>query len=171
MAELQKLKRYEIAGAILNFALACILHLVYDWSGKQFYTALFSSVDESVTEHIKIFAVPYIFWAFIEIFCIDISFKQLATAKITGLYVLAISIPLLFYTYTGILGKNYLFADIMCGVLAIIAAYSISYRLAVRCPFLKKYFGFAVLMFALYVIFTVYSTMIALGRAVEQIKI
>ena len=52
--------RFEVFGAIFVSCAAVILHFLYEWSGKEFWVTLFSAVNESVWEHLKIFSIPYV---------------------------------------------------------------------------------------------------------------
>ena len=154
----KRLFKLEIAGAVFNALAASVLHFLYEWSGKELFTALFSAVNESVWEHLKIFSIPYVVWGFVEVFCAGIPFRRLAPAKVFGLYAMITAIPVFFYTYTGILGKNIAIVDIISGFAITALAYYISYQLAAEAPFLEKYFTAAAVMFGIYCVMTAFFT-------------
>ena len=54
---------FEVSGAVFVSIAAVVLHFLYEWSGGEIWTTLFSAVNESVWEHLKIFSLPYVFWA------------------------------------------------------------------------------------------------------------
>lgn len=141
---------FEIFGFIFNSAAAVVLHFLYEWSGKELFTALFSAVNESVWEHMKIFSLPYVVWGFAEVFCAGVPFKRLAVSKVCGLYVMIITIPVFFYTYTGIIGKNILIVDILSGFVITALSYRVSYRLVSGAPYINRYFTAAMILFAVY---------------------
>ena len=148
--EKKKLKRYETAGFIFTSIAATILHFLYDWSGQELFTALFSAINESVWEHIKIFTLPYAVWGFVEVFCTDIPFKKIASAKVFGLYSLALMMPVFYYTYTGVIGKSITIVDILSGYVITALAYVISYRLITNTPYIERYFHLCAILFLLY---------------------
>ncbi len=150
--------RYEMSGFFFTSAAAAILHFLYEWSGKELLTALFSAVNESVWEHLKIFSLPYVVWGFVEIFCAGVPFKRLAASKVIGLYFMIITIPVFFYTYTGIFGKNVAAVDIISGFAITALSFVVSYRLTTAAPYIERYFTKAMLLFALYCTMTAFFT-------------
>ena len=154
----KKLLHFEAAGFVFNVLAAAALHFIYELSGNALYAAIFCSVNESVWEHMKIFSIPYVVWGFVEVFCSGVSFKRLAVAKVCGLCVITALIPVLFYTYTGILGRNIAVLDIICGVAAAALAYFASFRTAASAPCPGRWFAAASLVFALYCAATVFFT-------------
>ncbi len=153
------LLRFEIAGFVFNCAAAAVLHFLFEWSGEELFTALFSAVNESVWEHLKIFSIPYVVWAFVEVFCVGVPFKRLAVSKVFGLYVMIITIPVFFYTYTGIVGNNIAIIDIISGFAITALAYLVSYRLITRATFIDRYFALAAFLFAVYCVMTAFFTL------------
>lgn len=55
-------------------------------------------------------------------------FRSFLTGTVTGTMFVAI----IFYTYTGIIGRHYLVLDIATFFLSVVIAFSVSYRLAVQ---------------------------------------
>ena len=154
----KKLLIFEIVGFIFNSLAAAGLHFLFEASGKELFTALFASVNESVWEHIKIFTVPYVVWAFIEIFCLKIPFRRFVCSKVFGLYSMVILIPAFFYTYTGIFGRNIAAVDIISGFLITLLAYYISFGLITKAPFIERYYTLCLILFAIYCVCTSFFT-------------
>ena len=50
----KKIKKWEIIGIFWVIMVGSLLHFTYDWSNKSLIVALFSSVNESVWEHLKL---------------------------------------------------------------------------------------------------------------------
>ena len=115
-------------GVLFVFISGTLLHFLYDWSNGSMLGVLFGSVNESVWEHIKIFAMPYIVWSVIELACSIPYFRQFIVAKVLGLYLLCGLITGFFYLYTMILGRHVLFIDITSVFMWIAIAHIFSYR-------------------------------------------
>ena len=79
----------EAAGCVLIYSAAVLLHFVYPLSKGAALSIVFGSVNESVWEHTKIFAAPYIGWALLQLCWLKVHFRQYVVAKVIGLYVMA----------------------------------------------------------------------------------
>lgn len=140
----------ERIGVVFVFTAAVILHFIYDWSGKETWAIMFGAVNESTWEHIKIFALPYVVWGFFELACIRVPFKGFVAAKVISLYFLMLSIPAFFYAYSTLLGENFLWIDISCGLTFTVLSFYISFSLMTKAECLEKYFGLSLFLLALY---------------------
>ena len=153
-----RLKRLEIVGIFFVFISGTLLHFLYDWSNGSMLGVLFGSVNESVWEHIKIFAMPYIVWSVIELACSIPYFRQFIVAKVLGLYLLCGLITGFFYLYTMILGRHVLFIDITSVFMWIAIAHIFSYRATTSYKDLRHLFplclGLLFLFLAMYFSFT-----------------
>ena len=118
--------KFEIWGFIFTAVLGTLLHFLYEWSGKMPAAALFSPVNESVWEHLKLLFFPFVLftlWELLRTFPAPACFLP---ARTLGLSAGLFSIPFLFYCYTSILGTNYLALDILVFLLSILIAFSVS---------------------------------------------
>ena len=52
------LKKYTVAGILFTIALGTLLHFTYDISGNSDFVAIFSAVNESTWEHLKLLFFP-----------------------------------------------------------------------------------------------------------------
>ena len=50
----QSIPSWQIGGFVFEGALGTLLHFVFDWSGGNVAAALFSAVNESIWEHMKL---------------------------------------------------------------------------------------------------------------------
>lgn len=139
-------KRLEIAGGAVVYAAASFLHFFYDFSGRSVAGALLGSVNESVWEHLKIFAIAYIIWGVTELLWSKPPLKAFVTAKAVGLYSLCISIALFFYIYTFFAGRAILALDLIFSFLFSFFAHFISYKLTLS-PKNKGQFYYTAIMF------------------------
>jgi predicted ferric reductase len=89
-------------------------------------------------------------------------------AKTLGIYLIPITIVVLFYLYTAILGRGLLIADILIFVIAVIVGQLVSYKLLMASPLPEKINRFAPIALAvlgiLFVLFTFYPPHLSLFR-------
>ena len=150
--------KLEVSGAVFVSIAAVVLHFLYEWSGKEVWASLFSAVNESVWEHLKIFSLPYVIWAFVELCCVRVPFRKFVSAKVLSLYFMFIIIPAFFYTYSGIFGRNIAFVDILSGFAFTVMTFILSYRMIVNAPCIEKYFKLSLVLFALYYVMIAFFT-------------
>ena len=82
-----------------------LLHFLYDWFGKAIWIAPFSGVNESTWEHMKLLFWPMLAFAVIQsLFFRD--YDAFWSVKLRGMLLGLILIPLIFYTYNGVIGKS-----------------------------------------------------------------
>lgn len=109
---------WELAGFLFTGVLGAALHFVYDWIGRNPAAAAFSAVNESTWEHMKLLFVPVFLFSVAQMCFLGRDYPHLlwcrALSTLTGLAL----IPVLFYTYTGILGFHVTWADIAVFYLA-----------------------------------------------------
>ncbi len=122
------LQRTEKAGPLAVFALASLLHFLYDLY-PCVLTALFSAVNESIWEHIKIFTVAYLFYGFIQLLWAKPRLKAFTVAKVAGVLAQGVFIPLAYYTYTLFTGGPVLAVDLLIGFLSSVVGFLVSQRL------------------------------------------
>lgn len=101
-----------ILGIIASFS-----HFVYNLSGKNLILGLFNPVNESVWEHLKFMFFPFLLW-WIAIYLIknkkcEIPLNTWIVSAAVSLVVAPLSVVLLFYSYTGALGIESVFIDIL----------------------------------------------------------
>ena len=101
----KKINIWEIVGFFVVVALGCILHFVYEWSGYAMVVAPFSAINESTWEHMKILFVPFFGCALLERVFLG-RVRGFWRAKLAGALVGISLIPVLFYTYNGVVGKS-----------------------------------------------------------------
>lgn len=120
---------WEAEGFLFTGALGVLLHFVYEWSGGSVFAAVFSSVNESTWEHMKLLFLPLFLFSVVQVCLLGRNYPNfLAVRAISALAGLAL-IPILFYTYTGIIGHNITWADITIFFLADFAAFLLDFRL------------------------------------------
>ena len=93
---------WQIAGFLFTSVAGTLLHFLYDWTGENPLAGLFSAVNESIWEHMKLIYFPMLLFSLVQRkFADDSSFWCI---KLAGILTALILIPVLYYTYTGALG-------------------------------------------------------------------
>jgi hypothetical protein len=129
-----QLIRWEIAGFLFVIIFGTLIHFVYQWSGNNRMVGLFTPVNESTWEHLKLLLTPMVLFSIVEYFVVGKDYPNFIPAKALGILLGMIAILAIFYTYTGILGKNYLWADILTFILGVAVAYAYSWKIIKKQP-------------------------------------
>ena len=106
---------------IVIFFLGSLAHFIYDLSHQNKILGLFTAVNESTWEHVKIAITPTLIWSFIDGYIYGAN-PNYFTAKLASLLILTFFIPLVFYSYTRITKKPILPIDVTTFLVAIILA-------------------------------------------------
>lgn len=123
---LKKLFKLEIIGFIFTAVLGTLFHFMFEWSGYNRIIAIFTPVNESSWEHLKMLFFPYLTWSIVEYLLLrekaSFIFSK-AVGALSGMFF----IVSFFYTYTGIIGKNIDFLNILSFFIGIFLAFLIDY--------------------------------------------
>ncbi|MBS3977578.1 MAG: hypothetical protein KGZ75_12825 [Syntrophomonadaceae bacterium] len=120
---------WEAAGFFFIVIFGCLLHFAFDWLNRLPIIGIFSPVNESVWEHLKLGFWSVVIFAFIEYPFLKSFANNFIIAKAAGILVLQLFIIGFFYTYTAILGTHLLFLDILSYVIGALLCQVISYHL------------------------------------------
>ena len=96
---------WQLAGFALTSFLGTLLHFLYDWSGRSIVAAPFSGVNESTWEHMKLLFWPMLLYAIVQS-CFFQEYKNFWCVKLRGTLLGLSLIPIIFYTYNGVVGKS-----------------------------------------------------------------
>ena len=99
----QAISYWQVAGFLFTSILGTFLHFLFDLSGQSLIAAIFSAINESIWEHMKLIFVPMVVFSLFQ----RRYFPELEGfwwVKLTGILTALVLIPALFYTYTGALG-------------------------------------------------------------------
>ncbi len=134
---MNKLKKYTVTGTIIISVLGTLLHFVYNFTGQNFLVGLFTPINESTWEHMKLVFFPMLlFWLLTRKRFLKISSCS-KSAYLFSTLLGTLLIPVLFYTYTGILGYNISAIDISTFFISVIITFYIFYKNANSCKFEK----------------------------------
>ena len=127
------LKRYIIAGIVFVSVLGTLAHFFYQWSGENIFVGMFNPVSESTWEHMKLIFFPMALFSIFSYFSLREKYPCILSALTCGILAGTWMIPLLFYTYTGILGFNLAVLDISTFFISVLFAFYTIFRLAESC--------------------------------------
>lgn len=105
-------KTYLITGFFFTAILGTLAHFFYEWSGSNILVSLFAPVNESTWEHMKLLFFPVLLWSLFIPGRLSEKTPALRPALLLGGIIGTLSIPVLFYTYSGILGYTVTWIDI-----------------------------------------------------------
>ena len=96
---------WELFGFAVTSLMGTILHFLYDWLGGALWIAPFSGVNESTWEHLKLLVWPMLVFALFESIFFR-RYKNFWCVKARGIVIGLLLIPIIFYTYNGVIGKS-----------------------------------------------------------------
>ena len=103
------MKRSIGLSQLLGFAVTSLggtlLHFLYEWLGDANWIAPISGVNESTWEHMKLLFWPMFIYAIVQSFFFK-ERKDFWCVKLRGILLGLIMIPVLFYTYNGVIGRS-----------------------------------------------------------------
>lgn len=98
------ISRWQLAGFLFTSVSGTLLHFLYDLSGQRIVIGLFSAVNESIWEHMKLLFYPMLLFAIPEYRFLRTADRSFWCVKLQGILLGLCLIPLTYYSYTGILG-------------------------------------------------------------------
>lgn len=120
---------FELAGIVFIVVLGSLLHFTFEWSGGQPIVGVFSAVNESVWEHLKLGFWPALAFTLLEFKFLGKFTSNFLFAKTVGVYLIPATIVSIFYSYTAVLGESILVIDILSFVVAVVVGQLVSYKL------------------------------------------
>ena len=127
---MKAIRKWNIAGALFTLIAGPLVHFIYDWFGGA--AAVFGAVNESTWEHLKLLFWPMALFGVLEYFAYGRKTPGFLPVRVLSILLGMLTIVTLFYTYKGILGFNFLAADIGTFVVGLLTAYLFS------CPRLQN---------------------------------
>ena len=113
---------WQLTGFAVTSFLGTLLHFLYEWLDKAVWIAPFSGVNESTWEHMKLLFWPIFIFAIVQsLFFRDR--EDFWCVKLRGILLGLIMIPVLFYTYNGVIGRSPDWINIAIFFISAAAAY------------------------------------------------
>ena len=101
----RSIRPWQFLGFAVTALGGTLLHFLYDWLGKAVWIAPFSGVNESTWEHMKLLFWPMLLFAVAQSFFFR-DRKDFWCVKLRGILLGITLIPIIFYTYNGVIGKS-----------------------------------------------------------------
>lgn len=128
----KEVRNWQIGVTIFSIIFGTLLHSLYEWSNENQIIALFSAVNESTWEHLKLVFFPMLVAGIVEYFALRGKTKNMIQAKAVAIVFAICYIIVFFYTYTGIIGTNFFILDILSFLLSIIIGEWIAYKIIIN---------------------------------------
>lgn len=128
-----KLKHYTILGIIFVAIFGTLSHFVYEWTDNNFIAGFFFPVNESTWEHLKLLFFPMLFYSFYMNHQLKNNYPCITSSLCLGILLGTLSIPVIFYTYTYLLGHHTLVLDIATFLLSVLIAFITVYKFTMSC--------------------------------------
>lgn len=128
------IRRAQLAAFVFTAVTGTLLHFAYDTFPDFPLTAVVSSINESVWEHMKLLYFPMLAAALVQRFFPAMQRQDFWCIKLIGIVAGLFLIPALYYTYTGALGIHLTWLDITIFYIAAAAAYLLETHLLLQEP-------------------------------------
>lgn len=124
-----EIRKGQLVGFFFTVLLGTLLHFTYQWSGESLLVGLFSPINESTWEHLKLLVTPMLLFGVAEYLWYGREVPNFIPVRLLSMLLGMAVIVTAFYTYVGVVGQNWLPADIGVFVLGVAVAYWFSSRL------------------------------------------
>ena len=101
----KSVKLWQLVGFAVTSLGGTLLHFLYEWLDKAPWIAPFSGVNESTWEHMKLLFWPMFIFAVVQSFFFR-EYEGFWVIKLKGILLGLVLIPILFYTYNGVIGSS-----------------------------------------------------------------
>lgn len=158
MVDKKDILKSAIIGFFVISIVGTLLHFTFELSGKNVIVGMFSAVNESVWEHLKMGIMPVFLWTFIEFIGHKYRWENLWTSLFVKIITITLTIVVIYYGYTAILSTHNVILDIVLFYVAIllgqITGYiiSVSKRVNINVEEVSKLF--VIFIFLLFMFFT-----------------
>lgn len=146
-----------------------LAHFFYEWSNHNFLMGLFFPVNESTWEHMKLIFIPMLLWTIFLALRFPESRDCVISGFLAGLLLGTAAIPVLFYTYSGVLGKHLTAIDILVYLIGMLTSFYTGWRLTKSCrlkPYTKLLEILVYLVLICFVVFSVYPPELGIFQSI-----
>jgi len=118
-------KKIIIIACIISILLGVFLHFAYELSGNNMLVGLFTPVNESVWEHLKLILIPFSTFSITFYFYTNKKFSNMFLTTLLGNIVGMFTVTVLYYLGVQILGQDSMIYNIAIFAIGMMAAYYI----------------------------------------------
>ena len=148
---------WQLMGFAVTSLMGTLLHFLYEWLGDAIWIAPFSGVNESTWEHMKLLFWPLFLYAIVQSFFFR-DRQDFWCVKLRGILLGLTLIPVIFYTYNGVIGRSPDWINIAIFFVSAAATYLYETRLfrseKLRCGAPKLAIAALCVIAALFMVFT-----------------
>ncbi len=153
----RSIKLWQLMGFAVTSLGGTVLHFLYDWLGKSAWIAPFSGVNESTWEHMKLLFWPMFLYAIVQRFFFR-EREDFWRVKLCGILLGLALIPIIFYTYNGVIGRSPDWINIaiffVCAAVSYIYETRLFHSKKPRCGTSNLALGALLVIALLFVVFT-----------------
>lgn len=120
--------KFEIISTIFIMILGTLLHFTFAWSNNNPLVGIFSAVNESTWEHLKLLFFPMLISTIIGFYYNVRVIPNYLCAKVLGIIFAMSFVVISFYTYVGIIGTNFAALDIGIFFIAVALGQHVAYQ-------------------------------------------
>ncbi len=154
---LKYINKKDMPSLAITMILSCLKYFLYEWSRGSALSALVCPVNESVWEQLKLLFFPYFFVSVWMALRSRLPVMQFFYLRLLGVSCGMLSIIMLYYSYTGIIGRHFVIVDIfifLFGVLFACCLPGIFTKIQIRIPTSDIFFAFWPVVSLLFFVFT-----------------
>lgn len=118
-----KQRAFLTGGFFFTCIVGTLLHFAYEWSGRHILVGLIVPIGESTWEHLKMVFFPTVLWMLGGQVLLRKTSPGILAACAAGVCAGMLTVVTFFYTYTGILGKNWLPMDVFTFYLGVFVTF------------------------------------------------
>ena len=154
-------KYHTVIGIIFVSVLGTLAHFLYELSSFSTLVGLFTPVNESIWEHLKLLFFPVLLFSVIEYFVRNKK-KCFVCSRTIALFIGMLFIVVAFYTISGVIGKAYDWVNIAIYYVSVLIVFLGSELLIKNCKGISHFstvlcLSLLILTAALFFIFTFYT--------------
>ena len=148
---------WQLMGFAVTSLAGTLLHFLYDWLGNAVWVTPFSGVNESTWEHMKLLFWPMFIFAIAQSFFFR-NREDFWCVQFKGILLGLALIPIIFYTYNGVIGKSPDWVNIAIFFISAAIAYIYETRQfnneRTVCKYPKRAIALLCVLAVLFVVFT-----------------
>lgn len=126
---MKKIRNWQRVGFMFTAIIGTFFHFLFDLTSESIIAALISPVNESIWEHIKLLFFPMFIFALLEYGFLGREYAKFWCIKLKSIVIGIILIPVLYYTYSGIIGKSVDWVNIVIFFVAVGVVYFLETKL------------------------------------------
>lgn len=115
-----------LSGILFTLVFGTFSHFFYDWFGENPLIGLFTPVNESVWEHMKMLFFPVLFYTLYEVVFFMKTDMHFLTVRLFGLIIGIFLIPCFFFIYAGFFGRSIVLFDLIIYMASILVTFLLS---------------------------------------------